>query len=71
MNNMAEKERLDILLVKSNLAASRELAKAYIMAGSVYVDGVKENKAGTKVDVTAKLEVHGNEMKYVTVGDIN
>lgn len=68
MNNMAEKERLDILLVKSNLAASRELAKAYIMAGSVYVDGVKENKAGTKVDVTAKLEVHGNEMKYVSRG---
>ncbi len=46
---MIEKERLDILLVKKNIAKSRELAKAYIMAGSVYVDGVKEEKAGTKV----------------------
>ena len=33
------KERLDILLVKRNLAASREKAKAIIMSGSVFVDG--------------------------------
>lgn len=65
---MAEKERLDILLVRNGLATSRELAKAYIMAGDVYVDGVKEDKAGTKIDVNAKLEVHGKEMKYVSRG---
>ena len=40
------KERLDVLLVKRNLAASREKAKAVIMAGNVYVDGQKEDKAG-------------------------
>ena len=33
------KERLDILLVKRNLAASREKAKAIIMSGSVFVEG--------------------------------
>ena len=33
------KERLDVLLVKRNLAESREKAKAYIMAGNVFVDG--------------------------------
>ena len=33
---MAEKERLDIILVKRNLVNSRELAKAVIMAGNVY-----------------------------------
>ena len=33
------KERLDVLLVKKNLAESREKAKAVIMAGIVYVDG--------------------------------
>ena len=33
------KERLDVLLVKRNLAASREKAKAVIMAGNVFVDG--------------------------------
>ena len=41
------KERLDVLLVKRNLAASREKAKAIIMSGIVYVDGQKEDKAGT------------------------
>ena len=37
------KERLDVLLVKRNLAASREKAKAIIMSGIVYVDGQKED----------------------------
>ena len=35
------KERLDVLLVKRNLAESREKAKAVIMSGIVYVDGQK------------------------------
>ena len=33
------KERLDVLLVKRNLAESREKAKAIIMSGNVFVDG--------------------------------
>jgi 23S rRNA (cytidine1920-2'-O)/16S rRNA (cytidine1409-2'-O)-methyltransferase len=65
---MADKERLDVLLVEKNLATSRELAKAYIMAGNVYVDGMKEDKAGTKVSVTASIEVRGPQMKYVSRG---
>lgn len=68
MAEKVEKERLDVLLVQQGLANSRELAKAYIMAGNVYVDGQKEDKAGTKVAVTAKLEVKGNRMKYVSRG---
>ena len=68
MADKVEKERLDVLLVQQGLANSRELAKAYIMAGNVYVDGQKEDKAGTKVAVTAKLEVKGNQMKYVSRG---
>ena len=68
MTEKVEKERLDVLLVQQGLANSRELAKAYIMAGNVYVDGQKEDKAGTKVAVTAKLEVKGNQMKYVSRG---
>ena len=35
------KERLDVLLVKRNLAESREKAKAVIMSGIVYVDGLR------------------------------
>ena len=39
------KERLDVLLVKRNLASSREKAKAIIMSGNVFVDGQREDKA--------------------------
>ena len=37
------KERLDVLLVKRNLAASREKAKAIIMSGNVYVDNQEQH----------------------------
>ena len=47
------KERLDVLLVNRNLAQSREKAKAVIMSGIVYVDGQKEDKAGTFFDQEA------------------
>lgn len=65
---MAEKERLDVLLTKNNLVSSRELAKAFIMAGNVYVDGMKEQKAGTKIDINANIVVKGEKMKYVSRG---
>lgn len=68
MAEKIEKERLDVLLVQLGLANSRELAKAYIMAGNVYVDGQKEDKAGTKVAVNANIEVKGSQMKYVSRG---
>ena len=41
------KTRLDVLLVERGLAESREKAKAIIMAGEVFVDGQREDKAGT------------------------
>ena len=40
------KERLDVLLVSRGLVLSREKAKAIIMAGNVFVDGQREDKAG-------------------------
>lgn len=63
-----KKERLDVLLVKQNLAESREKAKAYIMAGNVFVDGIREDKAGTGVLENAKIELRGLAMKYVSRG---
>lgn len=63
-----EKERLDVLLVKQGLAASREKAKAVIMAGDVFVDNQREDKAGQTFPVTAKIEVRGKKMKYVSRG---
>ena len=64
------KERLDVLLVKRNLADSREKAKALIMSGIVYVNGQKEDKAGTPFDETAPIEVRGNTLKYVSRGGL-
>lgn len=62
------KERLDVLLVKNGLAESREKAKAVIMAGEVFVGGQREDKAGQAFPVTAKIEVRGKKMKYVSRG---
>lgn len=64
------KERLDVLLVKNGLAASREKAKAVIMAGSVFVDGQREDKAGTMIDEKAQITVKGNQLKYVSRGGL-
>ena len=64
------KERLDVLLVKRNLAESREKAKAIIMSGIVYVDGQKEDKAGTTFEETAPIEVRGTALKYVSRGGL-
>lgn len=62
------KERLDVLLVKRNLAQSREKAKAIIMAGKVFVEGQREDKAGSTFPEDVNLEVRGTPMKYVSRG---
>lgn len=64
------KERLDLLLVQRQLAASREKAKAIIMSGNVYVNGQKEDKAGSTFDEKSDIEVRGNTLKYVSRGGL-
>lgn len=64
------KKRLDLLMMERALAPSREKAKAYIMAGNVYVDGQKEDKAGTMFQETVKIEVRGNTLPYVSRGGL-
>lgn len=64
------KERLDLLLVQRQLAASREKAKAIIMSGNVYVNGQKEDKAGSTFDEKSNIEVRGNTLKYVSRGGL-
>ena len=58
------KERLDVLLVKKGLAASREKAKAFIMSGIVYVDSQKEDKAGSLFDENSNIEIRGETLKF-------
>lgn len=62
--------RLDQYLVDNALAQSRERAKALIMAGIVYVNDVKCDKAGDKVPEGARVEVRGKGLKYVSRGGL-
>ena len=65
------KERLDVILVKQGLAESREKAKAILMAGNVFVDGQREDKAGTTFDESKiHIEVKGSTLKYVSRGGL-
>lgn len=64
------KERLDVLLVNRNLVESREKAKAIIMSGNVFVDGQREDKAGSTFAETVTIEVKGNPLKYVSRGGL-
>lgn len=64
------KERLDVLLVNRNLAESREKAKAIIMSGNVFVEGQREDKAGSTFAEEVNIEVKGNPLKYVSRGGL-
>lgn len=64
------KERLDVLLVKRNLAESREKAKAIIMSGNVFVEGEREDKAGTTFPEEVSIEIKGKIMPYVSRGGL-
>ncbi|OPF51601.1 RNA methyltransferase [Clostridium baratii] len=65
-----KKERLDILLVEKGIIASRERAKTNIMAGKVFVDGQRVDKAGAKVSVNANIEFKGDTIPYVSRGGL-
>jgi len=66
-----EKVRLDVFLTSNNLVSSRERAKALIMAGQVYVDNQKADKAGMMIDSECKtVEVRGEQLKYVSRGGL-
>ncbi len=64
------KTRLDIVLTEKGLAESREKAKAIIMAGIVYVDNQKCDKAGTLVSPEQTIEVRGKTLPYVSRGGL-
>lgn len=65
-----KKERLDILLVELGIIESRERAKTYIMAGKVFVDGQRVDKAGEKVQRTANIDFRGEKLPYVSRGGL-
>lgn len=67
---MSKKKRLDIAVFEQGYAPSREKAKAVIMAGQVYVNNQKVDKAGFELKEDDVLEVRGNTLKYVSRGGL-
>ena len=67
---MSSKKRLDVAMVERGLAESRRKAQAVIMAGQVYVNGQKVDKAGAPVAEDAAIEVRGKTMAYVSRGGL-
>lgn len=64
------KKRIDLLLVEKGYFESRERAKKAIMAGLVFVDNQRCDKAGTDIDENSKIEVKGNPIPYVSRGGL-
>lgn len=67
---MAEKQRLDQLLVTKGVAASRQRAQALIMAGKVLVNDQPIHKPGTQVPANSHLSIKGDNLPYVSRGGL-
>ena len=65
---MARKKRLDIVVTERSMFKSRSRAKRAIMAGLVFVNGQREDKAGTQIDPEAEIEFRGDKNPYVSRG---
>lgn len=64
------KKRLDLLVTERGLAPSREKAKALIMSGIIYVNGIRADKAGTSFDESSEIEMRGSSLRYVSRGGL-
>ena len=67
---MSSKKRLDVAMVERGLAESRQKAQAVIMAGQVFVDGQRVDKAGAPVTEARAIEVRGRALPYVSRGGL-
>ncbi len=67
MNN---KLRLDSAVFEQGFCDSREKAKTLIMAGVVYVNNQKADKAGMQIKPDDVIEVRSNPLKYVSRGGL-
>lgn len=67
---MEKKERLDTLLVEEGFFESREKAKRAIMAGLVFIDNQRVDKAGTPVKRTSAILVKDTGCPYVSRGGL-
>ena len=68
MKGKPHRSRLDNLLVARGLAASPQKAQAMILAGEIFVNGVRVNQAGTAVTEDAPVQINSREQKYASRG---
>lgn len=64
------KKRADILLFEKGLVDSREKGKIAIMEGLVFIDNIRVDKSGEKIDEEAEIYIKGNPIKYVSRGGL-
>ena len=67
---MAEKRRIDQLLVERGLAETRSRAQALVMAGLVFAGGARVDKPGQQVKDDAELDVRGRDHPWVGRGGV-
>jgi 23S rRNA (cytidine1920-2'-O)/16S rRNA (cytidine1409-2'-O)-methyltransferase len=65
-----KKERIDKLLVDRGLVASRERARALILAGAVLVDEQVVDKAGAQIAREAEIRLKGEDIPFVSRGGL-
>lgn len=70
VESIKNKERIDLLLVKKGLAPTRTRARTLIMAGVVFVDSTRVDKAGIIVKEDAEILVKDSTLGYVSRGGI-
>ena len=70
MKEKSPKTRLDVLLVDRGLAASRERARALILAGVVLVNEEPVDKAGALIAGGAEVRLRGGDHPYVSRGGV-
>ncbi|HEX2710752.1 MAG TPA: TlyA family RNA methyltransferase [Candidatus Acidoferrales bacterium] len=66
----SQRKRLDLLLVERGLAESRQRAQGLILAGQVFVNGQKQDKAGAQVAIDAGIEITGGQLRYASRGGL-
>ena len=65
-----DKKRLDVYMVESGLAPSREKARAMIMAGEVSVNGIKAEKAGEEIRLQDSVSIREDPVPFVSRGGL-
>jgi 23S rRNA (cytidine1920-2'-O)/16S rRNA (cytidine1409-2'-O)-methyltransferase len=68
MKRKTPRTRLDKLLMARGLASNAQKAQAMILAGEVFVNGVRVSTSGTPIAEDAVVEVNSREQRYASRG---